>query len=72
MRAQLFRSWSDVECLGESPSLCEISMDGNPISAETNYKQIILKNMSQLRQLDMKRVTVSGFNVCCCVKVRRA
>ncbi|CAK8673266.1 unnamed protein product [Clavelina lepadiformis] len=49
--------WEDIECLGESSSLCEISLDGNPIAADTCYKQIVLKNMPQLRQLDMKRIT---------------
>ena len=50
--------WSDVECLSEASALCEISLDGNPITQEVTYKQVVLKNMPQLRQLDMKRITV--------------
>jgi len=49
--------WDDVECLGEAAALCEISLDGNPITQEVTYKQVVLKNMPQLRQLDMKRIT---------------
>lgn len=49
--------WENVICLGESPSLCEISLDGNPIASESCYKQMILKNMIQLKQLDSKRIT---------------
>lgn len=50
-------SWSDVECLGESTSLLEVTLDGNPITNEATYKQTVVKNMTQLRQLDMKRIS---------------
>ena len=52
--------WEDIECLSYSSSLCEISLDGNPIAADVCYKQIVIKSMPQLRQLDMKRITVSS------------
>lgn len=54
-------SFEDIACLGESTSLSEISLDGNPIAQEQYYKQIVLRHMQQLKQLDMKRVTVSTF-----------
>lgn len=52
-------SFDDILCLAKSHSLQEISLDGNPIASDQFYKQTILSNMQQLKQLDMKRVTVS-------------
>jgi leucine-rich repeat-containing protein 49 len=52
-------SWEDIFCLGDSSSLSEVSLDGNPFAQEQYYKQVLLRHMSQLRQLDMKRITVS-------------
>ncbi|XP_070206468.1 leucine-rich repeat-containing protein 49-like isoform X2 [Littorina saxatilis] len=49
--------FEDVQCLGDSSSLSEICLDGNPISQDPSYKQIVLRNMQQLKQLDMRRVT---------------
>ena len=54
-------SFEDVQCLGDSSSLSEICLDGNPIAQDPNYKQIVLRNMQQLKQLDMRRVTVRHF-----------
>ncbi|XP_060062567.1 leucine-rich repeat-containing protein 49-like [Ylistrum balloti] len=50
-------SFEDIACLGDSNSLSEITLDGNPITQEQYYKQIVLRHMQQLKQLDMKRVT---------------
>ncbi|KAL4228191.1 Leucine-rich repeat-containing protein 49 [Mactra antiquata] len=50
-------SFEDISCLGDSTSLSEISLDGNPLTQEQYYKQIVLRHMQQLKQLDMKRVT---------------
>ena len=52
-------SFDDITSLGESHSLTEISLDGNPLAGENGYKQTVLRNMQHLRQLDMKRVSVS-------------
>uniref|UniRef100_F7AWU8 Leucine-rich repeat-containing protein 49 n=1 Tax=Ciona intestinalis TaxID=7719 RepID=F7AWU8_CIOIN len=49
--------WGDIECLSDASALCEISLDGNPISSDVCYKQIVLRSMPQLRQLDMKRIS---------------
>nr|KAG5699547.1 hypothetical protein BaRGS_033743 [Batillaria attramentaria] len=49
--------FEDVQCLGDSSSLSEICLDGNPIAQDPSYKQIVLRNMQQLKQLDMRRVT---------------
>ncbi|XP_048258880.1 leucine-rich repeat-containing protein 49-like isoform X2 [Haliotis rufescens] len=50
-------SFEDISCLGESTSLSEISLDGNPIAQDQYYKQVVLRHMQQIKQLDMKRVS---------------
>ncbi|XP_005090720.3 leucine-rich repeat-containing protein 49, partial [Aplysia californica] len=50
-------SFEDVQCLADSNSLSEISLDGNPICQDPSYKQTVLRHMQQLKQLDMKRVS---------------
>ncbi|KAM6149717.1 leucine-rich repeat-containing protein 49 isoform 2-T2 [Erethizon dorsatum] len=50
-------SFDSVSCLADSTSLSDITFDGNPIAQESWYKHTVLQNMTQLRQLDMKRIT---------------
>ncbi|XP_071794627.1 leucine-rich repeat-containing protein 49-like isoform X3 [Asterias amurensis] len=50
-------SYEDICCIADAPSLSEVSLDGNPLSQDINYKSIILRNVKQIRQLDMKRIT---------------
>jgi len=50
-------SFEDVSCIGGAVSLSELALDGNPISHELSYKQTVLRHVTQIRQLDMKRVT---------------
>ncbi|PVD20176.1 hypothetical protein C0Q70_20671 [Pomacea canaliculata] len=50
-------NFEDVQCLGDSSSLSEICLDGNPICQDPSYKQVVLRHMQQLKQLDMRRVT---------------
>ncbi|XP_070543525.1 leucine-rich repeat-containing protein 49-like isoform X2 [Ptychodera flava] len=50
-------SFDDIQCLSDTVSLSELSLDGNPLSQEQYYKQTVLRFMNQLRQLDMKRIT---------------
>lgn len=50
-------SFDSVSCLADSASLSDITFDGNPIAQESWYKHTVLQNMTQLRQLDMKRIT---------------
>uniref|UniRef100_A0A452TWL7 Leucine-rich repeat-containing protein 49 n=1 Tax=Ursus maritimus TaxID=29073 RepID=A0A452TWL7_URSMA len=60
---RLFLSFNNIStfesvcCLADSSSLSDITFDGNPIAQESWYKHTVLQNMTQLRQLDMKRVT---------------
>ncbi|XP_072050713.1 leucine-rich repeat-containing protein 49-like isoform X2 [Amphiura filiformis] len=49
--------FDDISCISDSPSLAEVSLDGNPFSQDPFYRQTVLKNTHQLRQLDMKRIT---------------
>jgi len=51
------KRYEDISCLSQCSSLIELSLDGNPISLEVNYKQIILQNVLSISQLDMKRLT---------------
>ncbi|KAI5941546.1 Leucine-rich repeat-containing protein 49 [Manis javanica] len=60
---RLFLSFNNIStfesvcCLADSPSLSDVTFDGNPIAQESWYKHTVLQNMMQLRQLDMKRIT---------------
>ena len=53
-----FFSFDDITCLSNSNSLNELSLDGNPFSVDPSYKQVMLRHLSSLRQLDMKRISV--------------
>jgi len=50
-------SFEDIICLSNSNSLNELSMDGNPFATDPSYKQVMLRHLSSLRQLDMKRIS---------------
>ncbi|XP_077478869.1 leucine-rich repeat-containing protein 49 isoform X2 [Stigmatopora argus] len=50
-------SLHQLSCSGESLSLSELTLDGNPVALETWYKQAVLRCVLHLRQLDMKRIT---------------
>uniref|UniRef100_A0A3Q3DPP4 Leucine rich repeat containing 49 n=1 Tax=Hippocampus comes TaxID=109280 RepID=A0A3Q3DPP4_HIPCM len=50
-------SLHQLGCCGESLSLSELTLDGNPVALETWYKQAVLRCVLHLRQLDMKRIT---------------
>ncbi|XP_064846905.1 leucine-rich repeat-containing protein 49-like isoform X1 [Oncorhynchus masou masou] len=58
-------SFDELACLGESCSLSELTLDGNPVALETWYKQAVLRCVLQLRQLDMKRVTEEERRMAC-------
>uniref|UniRef100_A0A8C7G8W3 Leucine rich repeat containing 49 n=1 Tax=Oncorhynchus kisutch TaxID=8019 RepID=A0A8C7G8W3_ONCKI len=58
-------SFYELACLGESCSLSELTLDGNPVALETWYKQAALRCVLQLRQLDMKRVTEEERRMAC-------
>ena len=62
----LLFSFDDIECLANSTSLNELSLDGNPFATHSNYKQSVLRNLSSLRQLDMKRISVRVVFISCC------
>jgi len=52
-------SYADISSIGGASSLSELALDGNPMCHELSYKQTVLRHVTQIRQLDMKRVTVS-------------
>lgn len=55
----LFLRFDDVSCLSKTKSLIELSLDGNPFANNAGYKQSVLQNVTTLKQLDMKRLTVN-------------
>uniref|UniRef100_A0A3Q2DYT4 Leucine rich repeat containing 49 n=1 Tax=Cyprinodon variegatus TaxID=28743 RepID=A0A3Q2DYT4_CYPVA len=57
LRCNNILSFDQLACLGESHSLSELTLDGNPVALETWYKQAVLRCVLHLRQLDMKRIT---------------
>ena len=54
----LYFSFDDISCISDTPSLLELCLDGNPLCQDLSYKQTILRHVQQLKQLDMKRITV--------------
>ncbi|XP_066541608.1 leucine-rich repeat-containing protein 49 isoform X2 [Hoplias malabaricus] len=50
-------SFDELACLGLSCSLCELTLDGNPVAQESCYKQAVIRCVLPLRLLDMKRIT---------------
>ncbi|XP_053479589.1 leucine-rich repeat-containing protein 49 isoform X2 [Ictalurus furcatus] len=50
-------SFDELACLGDSCSLSELTLDGNPVAQESCYKQTVLRCVLPLRLLDMKRIT---------------
>ena len=38
-------------------NLSELALDGNPVTAEPNYRIVVIEHMATLRHLDLKRVT---------------
>lgn len=55
-------SFDELACLGLSGSLCELTLDGNPVAQESCYKQAPLHCVLPLRLLDMKRISVSVYS----------
>ena len=45
-------------CLGECPSLVELTLDGNPLTDEPSYRHTVLASSSKIKMLDGKRTTV--------------
>ncbi|XP_061101674.1 leucine-rich repeat-containing protein 49-like isoform X1 [Conger conger] len=58
-------SFDELACLGESCSLSELTLDGNPVAQETWYRPAALRCMLQLKQLDMRRVTEEERRMAC-------
>ncbi|KAF3832309.1 hypothetical protein F7725_025974 [Dissostichus mawsoni] len=57
LSCNIITSVDQLACLGESRSLSELTLDGNPVALETWYKQAVLRCVLHLKQLDMKRIT---------------
>ncbi|KAK2847843.1 hypothetical protein Q7C36_009525 [Tachysurus vachellii] len=57
LSANSISSFDELACLGDSCSLSELTLDGNPVAQESCYKQTVLRCVLPLRLLDMKRIT---------------
>ncbi|XP_060780134.1 leucine-rich repeat-containing protein 49 isoform X2 [Neoarius graeffei] len=57
LSANNISSFDELACLGDSCSLSELTLDGNPVAQESCYKQTALRCVLPLRLLDMKRIT---------------
>ena len=64
MRVSVLCSFGEISCVAGAASLSELALDGNPIAHELSYKQTVLRHVTQIRQLDMKRVTVRARLAC--------
>jgi len=49
--------WEDIWCLGDSVSLKELALDGNPLTFENSYRYTVLASGIKLKMLDAKRVS---------------
>lgn len=49
--------FEDISCLADAPVLSEISLDGNPLCQDGNYRQTLIKSMFHLTLLDMKKIS---------------
>jgi leucine-rich repeat-containing protein 49 len=50
----LIQEWKDVQCIGNSTSIAELSLDNNPFStSEEPYRIFVLSQMQRLHHLDM-------------------
>ena len=58
MFVRLLCSFEDIACLRDCSSLSEVSLDGNPFQQDANYKKTVIRHMQQLRQFDMKKISV--------------
>ena len=51
--------FSDITCVTDSPSLSELSLDGNPLANNTEYRVVMVHRVAGLRVLDTKPISVS-------------
>ncbi len=62
---RLFLSFNEIvsllriKNLNQITNLQELTLDNNPLSAEKNYKRNLLAQLSALKKLDSKKVTVT-------------
>lgn len=52
----------DIACVTENPTLTELSLDGNPLASNPDYRRIIYR-MKNLELLDTRLVTVQYYNL---------
>ncbi|XP_065911505.1 leucine-rich repeat-containing protein 49-like isoform X2 [Dysidea avara] len=53
----LIEEFSDITCVTDSPSLSELSLDGNPLANSTDYRVLMVHRVAGLRVLDTKPIS---------------
>lgn len=51
------KEFSDIACITENPSLTELSLDGNPLANNPDYRKMIIHKMKNLKVLDTRPLT---------------
>lgn len=50
--------FEDMYCVSNIPLLCDLTLEGCPLTAFPNYRHLILFNIPQLKVLDTRRALV--------------
>lgn len=50
--------FENVSCIKECAQLAELALDGNPIYSKKGYAEFCLTSCPNLKQLDMRKVTL--------------
>ena len=50
--------FSDIACMTENSMLTELSLDGNPLANNPDYRKMIIHRMKNLTVLDTRPLTV--------------
>lgn len=53
----LLKLFDNISCIFQMNSLMELSLDGNPLTNSSVYRQYMLQKIKTLRHLDLKRIT---------------
>ena len=51
------KSLNDVSCLFRAKVLSELTIDGNPLTNCSSYRQVVIEKIRWLKQLDLRRVS---------------
>ena len=55
--------FSDIACMTNNSTLTELSLDGNPLANNPDYRKMIIHRMNNLKVLDTRPLTVCTWTV---------